>query len=69
MNSDKESAPAGILLLNAFTKNLNAFTKNINCKKPRNRKGWVKPWLQRRNSHRLHSQLLCKSHHFYSIKS
>ena len=49
MDSDEEAAFAVIIIT--------TFTENIKRKR-RKRKKRVKPWLQRRNSHCFHSQLL-----------
>ena len=50
MDSDGKVALAAIIIA--------TFTENIKRKKRRTRKEWVKPWLQRPNSHGFHSQFL-----------
>ena len=52
MGSDEEVALAAVIIA--------TFIENHKCKKRRKRKEWVKPWLQRRNSHGFYSQLLCE---------
>ena len=43
MDSDEEAALAAIIIAK--------FKENIKRKKRRKSKDWLKPWLQRRNSH------------------
>lgn len=50
MDSDEESALVAIIIATASSKNKR--------KKRKKRAEWVKPWLQRRSSHGLYSQLL-----------
>ena len=50
MDSDEEAALAALIIA--------TFTENHKRKKRRKRKEWVKPWLQKQNSHGFYSQLL-----------